>query len=80
MLRLDNAPQAKVHADRVIASLSVCLVSQTERSIVIGSKNMTSRVVLRDWAAILQAYTKRCERFQVTLTVAVSLQRISISL
>ena len=38
MLRLDNAPQAKVHADRVIASLSVCLVSQTERSIVIGSQ------------------------------------------
>ena len=31
----------------------------------IGSENMTSRVALWDWAAILQAYTKRCQRVQV---------------
>ena len=30
-----------------------------------GSENMTSRVALWDWAAILQAYTKRCQRVQV---------------
>ena len=35
MLRLDNAPQAKVHADCFIASLWVCLASHTERCIVI---------------------------------------------
>ena len=28
-------------------------------------ENMTSRVALWDWAAILQAYTKRCQRVQV---------------
>ena len=35
MLRLDNAPQAKIHADCFIASLWVCLASHTERCIVI---------------------------------------------
>lgn len=31
----------------------------------IGSRNMTWRVVSWDWAAIMQAYTKRCQRVQV---------------
>ena len=35
MLRLDNVPQAKVHADCFIASLCVCLAPHTERCIVI---------------------------------------------
>ena len=41
---------------------------------------MTSRVALWDWAAMLQAHAKLCQRVQVTLTVAVSLLSISISL
>ena len=39
MLRLDNAPQAKVHADCFIVSLLVCLASHTERCIVIAMYN-----------------------------------------
>ena len=35
MLRLDNAPQAKVHTDCFSASLGVCIASLTERCIVI---------------------------------------------
>ena len=35
MLRLDNAPQAKVRTDCFSASLWVCLASLTERCIVI---------------------------------------------
>ena len=34
-MRLDNAPQAKVHTDCFIASLWVCFASHTESCIVI---------------------------------------------
>ena len=46
MLRLDNAPQAKVHADFFVASLRVCLASHTERCIVIGMYHFNRGSVL----------------------------------
>ena len=50
---------------RPVKSIIVTLLHSPLIIIIIGSENMTSRVALWDWAAILQAYTKRCQRVQV---------------